>query len=238
MSIRRRLNRHGADAVARMLTRSAKLEQLAARRVDARRLEIALTSLVRGGKRIQTVYDIGAHRGEWTRAVRRVLPEAEFVLFEGNPRHAETLRSLTRRVVIAVLADEEREVEWVATGEPGDSYRRELTAAYAGVAAERVRTSTLEGVVERDRLPLPDLIKADVQGSELDVLAGGRRAVAHAAAVLLECPIVPYNEGAPTIDAYFAAMDSVGFTVADFVHTHRHAGRATHVDVLFSRVES
>jgi FkbM family methyltransferase len=236
--MRRRVNRAAARVVDAALEAVPGLRPFVASRVDDRRLELALTRLQREGTTIGTVYDIGAHCGDWTRSIRPALPDATFVLFEGNRTHEEALRHLAAHVVIDVLADEERDVAWVATGEPGDSYRRELTPEYSEAASTRVRATTLDAVVARDALAPPDLIKADVQGAELDVLAGGRRALEHASAVLLECPILPYNEGAPTIDAYFAFMDDAGFTVDDVVHAHRREGRTFHADVLFVRVGS
>jgi hypothetical protein len=55
--------------------------------------------------------------------------------------------------------------------------------------------------------------------------------------VLLECPIVPYNVGAPTTDEYFRYMDEHGFTVLKFVDELWPDGRMRHVDVLFGSLE-
>jgi hypothetical protein len=91
-------------------------------------------------------------------------------------------------------------------------------------------------MIETHALPYPDLIKADVQGAELDVLRGAPKALEHAKLVVLECPIVPYNFGAPTIDEYFLFMDERGFTVLEFADRLWPDGRMRHVDVLFGSV--
>ena len=88
--IRQRINRVGYP-IAGALDRLAALEQFTSARTDTRRLHIALTRVRRRGMRIETVYDIGAHRGEWTRDIRVSLPDAEFILFEGNEVHARAL---------------------------------------------------------------------------------------------------------------------------------------------------
>jgi FkbM family methyltransferase len=230
------VNTVAARAIAALLARSPSLELFVSSFEDTRRLETAIARHRRRGGAIDTVYDIGAHRGDWTRALRPFLPDATFVLFEGNPTHTAELEATGARVVVGVLAADEHDVDWYATGGPGDSFRRELTPEYADVAPTRAHAKTLDQVIEAEGLPLPDLIKADVQGSELDVLIGGRRAVAAASLVLLECPILAYNEGAPTIDGYFAFMDEAGFTVVDFVSPVSREGRMVQVDVLFGRV--
>jgi len=183
--------------------------------------------------RLDTVYDIGAHRGAWTQAVRPVLPDADFVLFEANPAHASGLAQSGERYFIETLSSEERLVDFYATGEPGDSYYRELTPNYEDVAPKRVHTATLDAVVKRRGLPAPDLIKADVQGAELDVLAGGANSLAHAKLVLLECALDEYNDGAPRIGDCLEFMLKRNFTPVSFIEPKWLDDRVMQVDVLF-----
>ncbi|MGZ4335744.1 MAG: FkbM family methyltransferase [Gaiellaceae bacterium] len=222
--------------VVRALDRFPALEQLTSAHTHGRRLQIALTRLRRRGLLIETVYDIGAHRGAWTNGVRESLPGTRFFLFEANDAHAEDLDKTGERYFTEILSSEEKEVEFFGMGTSGDSYLRELTDRYATAAPTTRRATTLDRMVELHQLPYPDFIKVDVQGAELDVLAGGATALSHAKLVLLECPILPYNAGAPTIDAYFGFMDRKGFTVLEFVDELWPDGRMRHVDVLFARV--
>ncbi len=186
--------------------------------------------------RIETVYDIGAHRGEWTRKVRARLPDAEFVLFEANEVHAQALEESAERFFIAVLSSEEKLVKFYGSGGPGDSYFREAAGGHDGVTPRSIRAERLDDLIETHGLPLPDFIKTDVQGAELDVLQGGRAALTNASLVLLECPIVEYNEGAPTIHDYFRFMEEHEFTPIDVVEWHWRGGRTVQVDVLFGGI--
>ena len=144
--LRRRANTLAAHAIAALLERAPPLELFVASFEDARRLEVAITRHRRRGGTIATVYDIGAHRGDWTRSVRPLLPDATFVAFEGNPRHAADLEASGARVVIGVLAAAEQDVDWYATGEPGDSFHRELTPQYADVVPRRTHATKLDRV--------------------------------------------------------------------------------------------
>jgi FkbM family methyltransferase len=119
--------------------------------------------------------------------VRSSLPDARFFLFEANADHADALRATGYPYFISVLSSEPTTVEFYATGSPGDSYFRETTKNYAGVKPVSLHAETLDSLVERHELPLPDLINADVQGAELDVLRGGRAALEKAQLALLEC---------------------------------------------------
>lgn len=203
-------------------------------RADTRRLHTKLVQTKRRGIRIDTVYDIGAHRGEWTRETRASLPDAEFILFEANEVHATSLEG--ERFYIGVLSSQEKLVQFWGNGGPGDSYFRETTDVYDGVAPVSVQATTLDHLIQEHGLPRPDFIKADVQGAELDVLQGGKVALDNASLVLLECPIVEYNDGAPTIYEYFRFMDEHGFTPIDVVEWHGRRGRAMQLDVLFGDI--
>lgn len=234
--LRTHLHRVAASVITRALQASPSLEQFTTAHAARRRLHIVLRGLTRRGVGIETVYDIGAHRGGWTEAARASLPGARFFLFEANAAHAYALERTGERFFITLLSSEEELVDFFASGSPGDSYYRELTDEYAGVVPEQRSTTTLDRIVAEHDLPPPDLIKADVQGAELDVLQGGPQALGHAKLVLLECPLASYNLGAPTVDEYLRFMDDWGFTVLEFVQPHWRLGQMVQVDVLFARI--
>lgn len=236
--IRKSVKRLLGFPIAAVLTRVPAFEQLASATVDSRRLHVVLTRLRRRGLKIETVYDIGARRGWWTAHVRPSLPGASFFLFEANEMHAEALQEKGERYFTVMLSSEEKLVEYYATGSPGDSYFRETTEHYAGVTPRTVRTTTLDHVIETHALPYPDFIKADVQGAELDVLSGGSKALDKAKLVLLECPIIEYNEGAPKIHEYFSFMDERGFTPIEFVGRRWRHGRMIQVEILFADIRA
>lgn len=223
------------DLITAALARFPRLAQLISARLDERRLQLSLLRLRRAGVEIETVYDIGAHRGEWTDSVRASLPNARFFLFEANATHADALREAGDPFFIAVLSAEAKAVAFYGTGAPGDSYFREATKNYAGVEPTMLTATTLDAVIDRHNLPGADLIKVDVQGAELDVLRGGERTLRRAKLVLLECPLVEYNEGAPSIDEYLRFMREHGFSPIEFLEPIWNKRRMIQIDVLFAR---
>jgi FkbM family methyltransferase len=235
--IRTHVNRLLARPIAVALVRLPALEQFVRAATDERKLQIALRRLRKQGLEIPVVYDIGAHRGEWTKRARASLPSTRFFLFEANAEHEHALEDVGERCIISVLSSRERAVDFYATGGPGDSYYREESERYGALAPRRVSTTTLDDLVEKLDLPVPDLIKVDVQGAELDVLRGGRKTLTEAKLVLLECPVTYYNKGAPNIHEYLRFMEGCGFGVVDFLDQMWQRGRMIHVDVLFARLD-
>jgi hypothetical protein len=105
---------------------------------------------------------------------------------------------------------------------------------------ESLPMTTLDCIVARRKLAGPILLKADVQGYELEVLRGATETLREAEVVLLEVSLLPYNVGAPLFSDVVRLMDERQFRVYDFCHMLRwqsdHA--AFQVDVLFARVDS
>jgi FkbM family methyltransferase len=124
------------------------------------------------------VYDIGAHHGNWTKAMRKLLPSAEFVLFEANPGNASQLQTVGARYFMAALSDKDgvRRDFYLPrnAATTGASLYKEQTTHYLGENLQvlELTTQRLDTLAAQHQLPAPDLIKLDVQGAELDVLRG------------------------------------------------------------------
>ncbi len=99
-----------------------------------------------------------------------------------------------------------------------------------------VATVRLDTLVARDKLPPPDLMKIDVQGAELEVLAGAGETLRAAAALIVEVSFVDYNKGGPLAAQVIGAIDRLGFRCADLCEVHRSARNfVLQLDLLFVR---
>jgi FkbM family methyltransferase len=188
------------------------------------------------------IYDIGAYRGGWTRLAAEVFPAAQFVLFEANRDHAGDLTASGRRHVIAALGDSDGGTRAFHVPRQGDvtgaSLYVENTAHYgqANLQVREVETVRLDTLVARERLPPPDLIKIDVQGAELEVLAGAAETLRGTAALIVEVSFVDYNKGGPLAAQVIGAVDRLGFRCADLCEVHRSAGNfVLQLDLLLVR---
>jgi FkbM family methyltransferase len=188
------------------------------------------------------IYDIGAYRGGWTRLAADVFPDAQFVLFEANRDHAGELAASRRRHVIAALGETDGGTRAFHVPRAGDvtgaSLYVENTAHYGqtNLQVREVEAARLDTVVARETLPAPDLIKIDVQGAELEVLAGAPETLRAAAALIVEVSFVDYNKGGPLAAQVIAAVDRLGFRCADLCEVHRSARNfVLQLDLLFVR---
>jgi len=187
---------------------------------------------------IAVVYDIGAHKGRWARQMQRLMPGARLILFEANPAHKADLIETGFEHYIGVLSQSNgAEVSFFSrqddAGSTGGSAYKEKTPQYRDIKPARWPTRTLASLVAEKGLPVPDLVKLDTQGAEIDVIAGGRELIAQAKYVLVELPVVEYNSGAPSFDSYMSVMKELEFFPVAVSEIHRYGSIVIQLDFLF-----
>lgn len=224
----------GRKALDRLFNAIPSLEEFTRIQMMDRRLPKILNAASRVGLPSAVVFDIGARHGYWSEYLSRHL-KAEFILFEANEEHSWRLKERGFRFFTGVLSDRERDVKWFGKGGTGDSYYKENTSTYGDVGGVTKRASTLDLQIDLHSLPLPDLVKLDTQGSEIDIMKGAPKAMANATFVHIECALVEYNEGAPQLSEILAYMKSQDFLPCDICEEHRKGGALIQVDVLFVR---
>jgi len=81
-------------------------------------------------------------------------------------------------------------------------------------------------------------LKIDVQGAELEVLAGGLQVLAGCSLVQLELAMLAYNEGAPLLPRVVDWMAEHGWMPTEISGFSRPRDRLVQVDMLFAPKDS
>lgn len=198
--------------------------------------EYYIGQLVAQGAEFPVIYDVGAWIGRWSQSVHRVSPKSQMVLFEANANYERILSETGFEYRIALLgAPQQGEVEFFGGTDTGDSYYKETTKFYDKVAGVRRLTITLDELAEQIPHALPDLIKLDTQGSELDIAKGATKVLEHASVLITECPIIEYNKGAPKINQYLEYLGDRGFIPVELLEAHKMEGVLVQVDIVFMK---
>lgn len=196
-------------------------------------------SLIRDlvGDDIKSILDIGAHFGLFTIGMKGVYPECKFYMVEANKECEEELKKIDfADCKICLLSDEKKEVEYFMNKHnltsTGNSYYREITEHFSdeNLTSVNVIAETLDTLFENTQI---DFIKLDTQGSEIDILKGGKKLMQSVKYVLIECSIEEYNLNAPMIDDVRNYMDEIGFDEFSTIESHIINGRLTQQDLLF-----
>lgn len=186
----------------------------------------------------ESILDIGANTGQFYREIYQVFPNAYYFLIEGNDGCDIPLKSIGVDYSISMLSDCEKIVNYyIRDGEPlctGNSIYKENTSFYDEdkIIVVQKNTKTLPQIVGNK---LFDLIKIDVQGSELDIIRGGLNVVKLAKGILMEVSLVEFNQGAPTKLEVLDFMKKIGFEPFEVVANINHPIYHTLIqeDILF-----
>jgi hypothetical protein len=173
-------------------------------------------------KEPKVIYDIGACVLHWTNLAKEVWPDAEYIAFEAADANEFLYKENNIPYEIAVLSNEDDKiVDFYQNDEHpgGNSYYRENTKKfypnadeiYSDKTIRKLKTVTLDTLVARRGFAIPDLIKVDVQGAELDIIKGAKETIKAVKHIILELQEVDFNKGAPNAKEVIEYMSSIGF---------------------------
>ena len=172
------------------------------------------------------VWDVGANRGDWTRAALRYFPEADYTLVEPQLELHGSLDALARQG---------RKIRWVHAGagrQPGllplyiaakDQSSSFLDASRIKADAVRqveVPVRTLDEIHSSLSLPIPELLKIDAEGLDLAVLEGAAGFLGTTEVILAEAAVGQLDLE-NSARALINAMDGYGYRLLDITDLHR-----------------
>ncbi len=160
------------------------------------------------------VYDIGACVLHWTRKAKEAWPKAEYYLVDAANSVQPFLEKSGHEWAISVLSSSDGKIVdfYENKDNPGgNSYYLETTGAFNDSHKTRRLTLTLDSLAKQNNWKMPDLIKMDVQGAELDILKGASDVLKTVEHIFLELQSVEYNKDAPLKNQVIAYMKEIGF---------------------------
>jgi FkbM family methyltransferase len=192
------------------------------------------------------VVDIGANEGAFTAGVLSVAPEATIIAVEPGPAPRARMQARVGALPnveildVAVAAMSGTATFHLAAHDHNSSLRAahpdmqtEIDPGWAPVGELHVRTVTLDQLIGSRSV---DVLKIDVQGSEMDVIAGGEATLARTRAVLLEMNFMSQYDGDATFNTLHAEMDRRGFSLVNVSPTlTTRDGTAIFIDGCYTR---
>ncbi len=169
------------------------------------------------------IYDIGASTLHWTKEAKQIWSNAEICAFDAIEEAEKLYKSKNLKYNIGVLSDVDNKiVKFYENKEnpAGNSYYKEIghpnsVNVYPENSYREKVAMTLETIVKRNNFLLPDLVKIDVQGAELDILKGGQTIINNAKYLIIELQNVEYNRGAPLENVTIEYLQSNGWEILE-----------------------
>ena len=203
-----------------------------------------LRTLADKGYRPRVIYDIGASNGVWSDTIARTVPKAEYHLFEPLAEAVAFYRRdlqerLARRRNLhlygVALSDHSGTAEIFATHDAWGSSMLDRGAIPEVKELVRAPLFTLDEFVDQNSLPLPNVMKLDVQGAERLILTGASRVLPHADVLFMETWLQRgYGPSTPLLTEMIEFLESRGFTLVDLGEQFRdERSRLYSVDAVF-----
>ena len=157
------------------------------------------------------IYDIGSSVLHWSQHAKVFWKNSTVYLFDAMTEmklfydEYNKIKNTTFEYNVGVLCDEDyKRISFYQNDElsGGNSYYKEIghPESHNIFTENHIKHKLgmkLETVVKNKKIPLPDLIKIDVQGAELDILKGSMNIINNAKFLIVELQHVEYNKGAP-----------------------------------------
>jgi FkbM family methyltransferase len=183
---------------------------------------------------VKVVYDVGSYDGSWAKSIAKThFPNAKLYLFEANNRHFPYESGLADGSFNFLLSNDVSPKDYFAIGGTGDSIYRENTQYYHSVEPRKMISETMDNLVSKYNLPLPDFVKIDVQGSELDVLKGMAKILSGVRYLIIETNLQNYNSGAPSASSVIDFLKDEGFIAKAISEVHKVDEAISQIDFLF-----
>lgn len=170
----------------------------------------------------KVIYDIGSNFLSWHRLASNVWRDAKIYCVDAFSQFGETYPRYDIDYAIELLSDKEEDVEFYENVTcPGlctmykvnETYDRGKNFYNQNLHKTLRRTKTLDTLVKENNWALPDLIKIDVQGAEVNILQGAQETLQNCNHVILEAQSKVFSSGAPMLSEVEQYMNSIGFVL-------------------------
>jgi FkbM family methyltransferase len=196
---------------------------------------------------IDSVFDVGANRGQFSLLCKLERPSLSIWAYEPLSSEALVYRSVLSNYSHVQLYEYALGSEFSATRMhisgradsssllPIGSLQRNWYPATAEVGTADVRVVPLDSLPEHWSEATRGLLKIDVQGYELNVLKGARKALKHMAYIYVECSEVELYAGQALRPEVQAFLEENGFRLERRHNEQWHKGQLVQADYLFCR---
>ena len=170
------------------------------------------------------IVDVGCGYGEWTKKLLNIFPKSDFYLFDADKNNLEKLDILKKKnkninYKICLLTDDNKTYNFYNMGY-GSSIFEEQTSHNRNV--EKITSTTLDQELPDElKEQTNNLIKLDVQGSELKVLEGLKETINAFEVIILEVSIHNYNKDSPLFDKVMNYMNEKNYRLYDLFDLKR-----------------
>ncbi|MFZ1666551.1 MAG: FkbM family methyltransferase [Flavobacteriales bacterium] len=173
------------------------------------------------------IVDVGANHGTWTRLALTMFPHAQFTMLEPQawlqPSFQDLLDSNPLIRYFPIGAGKKNGTFFLTIAKRDDSSSFRFTTEEAetrGLVQKEIPVETLNTLITTNALPIPDMVKIDAEGMDLEVLEGASDLFGITEVFLVEAGInnKSFRNSALEVIRY---MDGKGYRLFDLTDLNR-----------------
>jgi FkbM family methyltransferase len=136
------------------------------------RMDVMLAGLKHRGMSCDAILDVGANDSRWSRLCKNFFPSAKYYLIEPQIEMEKHLQRFCSefpgsQYFLAGAGSSEGELELAVTSDlVGSSFAMKV-GIDPDLKTRRVKIVTIDGLLETERIVMPDFVKLDIEGFEL-----------------------------------------------------------------------
>ena len=183
---------------------------------------VLFSVLKRFGFSPKHVVDVGANHGNWTRTSLQYFPETQYTLLEPQKEletHVQDLVAAGRAIrwINAGVSDKSGTLPFFLASRDDSS---SFVAASAGSSGSiPMQVWSLDDLLVKYDLPMPEMVKIDAEGLDLKVMQGAKTLLGKTDVFLLEASVLcPYEN---SVAAAIQFMTEHGYHLIDITEINR-----------------
>ena len=197
------------------------------------------------GINCKNILDVGANMADWSTIAKSYFPEANIYMIEPlsemepylkafcekHPGSKYFLNGAGSKIKTHVLTN------WGDDFAGANCLVKENTNLKSMNKQRDILMVTIDSLIEEGKMPVPELVKMDVQGFEIEALKGATKLLGQTELFILESSLFKFSQPVPLMSELISFMIPHGYEIYDFAGYLRrpYDGALGQVDICFAK---
>ncbi len=188
-------------------------------------MDVLLKALKARGLSCTSIFDVGANKGNWSKMAKHHFPNADYLLIEPLAEMAGVLKELCAAnetftfIEVAVGSQDGESVITIWDDMVGSSLLPKQEAELIETGKQRIiPIRSIDSLIDEYQLKIPELVKLDIQGYELEALKGATSLFGKTEVFILEVSMFKHHDApeSPEFSDVINFMNTKDYVVYDF----------------------